>query len=139
MCWAESRFSGAFGGPGAGQAAKLVNNVMSLVNTAVATEALRLAESLGIDPERMRALAMAPAAMEGHEAALALAKTLGRVPEYVDACQEMAERAIASGDVDLGRRLLARLHRLPVTIAVTVASGGHRTTLARRRVTIRRS
>jgi tetratricopeptide (TPR) repeat protein len=71
--------------------------------------ALRLDRAADAFPVSMRALAMAPAAMEGHEAALALAKTLGRVSEYVDACQEMAERAIASGDVDLGRRLLARL------------------------------
>jgi len=42
---------------GAGQAAKLANNVMSIVNTAVATEALRLAEAYGIDRDTMIALA----------------------------------------------------------------------------------
>jgi len=48
----------AFVGPvGAGQAAKLVNNVMSIVNTAVATEALQLADAFGIDRETMIRLA----------------------------------------------------------------------------------
>lgn len=48
----------AYLGPvGAGQAVKLANNVMSLVNTAAAAEALRLAEAYGIDREAMIALA----------------------------------------------------------------------------------
>jgi len=45
------------GPPGAGQAAKLANNVMSLVNTAAAAEALRLAAAYGIDRDAMLALA----------------------------------------------------------------------------------
>jgi tetratricopeptide (TPR) repeat protein len=71
--------------------------------------ALRLDRAADAFPVRMRALALGPASMETHAAALALAKTLGRVAEYVDAGVAMAEQAIASGDADLGRRLLARL------------------------------
>ncbi len=45
------------GPPGAGQAAKLANNVMSIVNTAAASEALRMAAAYGIEREAMLALA----------------------------------------------------------------------------------
>jgi 3-hydroxyisobutyrate dehydrogenase-like beta-hydroxyacid dehydrogenase len=38
------------GGLGAGQVAKLANNLMSLVNTAVVAEALRLAQACGMEP-----------------------------------------------------------------------------------------
>lgn len=104
------------GPAGAGQAAKLVNNVMSLVNTAVATEALRLAESLGIDPERMRALAM-----HGSGASNAINTWAQRRTLFVPGPGDDRRRALARKDllaaIEMGR---AGGIELPLTaLAVT--------------------
>ena len=44
------------GDVGAGQIAKLVNNVMSIMNTLVALEALSIADAAGLDVERVRTI-----------------------------------------------------------------------------------
>lgn len=97
---------------GAGQAVKIANNVMSLANTAVLTEALRLAEAYGIEPARMRELA---AQGSGNSHALATWST--RASLYTGP-GDPRRRALARKDLVAALDLAERAGvRLPVTEA----------------------
>ncbi|HTB74892.1 MAG TPA: tetratricopeptide repeat protein [Polyangiaceae bacterium] len=58
---------------------------------------------------RLRAVAMDPRSDAGHEAALALARSVGEVRRYVDEAAALVAPAISGGDVPLACALLARL------------------------------
>jgi tetratricopeptide (TPR) repeat protein len=58
---------------------------------------------------RLRAVAMDPRSNAGHEAALALARSVGEVRRYVDEAAALVAPAINAGDVPLACALLARL------------------------------
>ncbi len=89
-----------------------------LADAAAAARALAeladvLANRLG-KPERalsmrLRAVAMDPRSAAGHEAALALARSVGEVRRYVDDAGALVAPAISGGDVPLACALLARL------------------------------
>jgi 3-hydroxyisobutyrate dehydrogenase len=83
------------GGPGTGQAAKLVNNVMSLGNTAVAAEALTLAEALGVAPETMLAVAQ-----DGSGSSHALATWEQRRTLFTAGPGDDRRRALARKDLE---------------------------------------
>ncbi len=89
-----------------------------LADSAAAARALTeladvLATRLG-KPERalsmrLRAVAMDPRSVAGHEAALALARSVGEVRRYVDEAGALVAPAISGGDAPLACALLARL------------------------------
>jgi tetratricopeptide (TPR) repeat protein len=58
---------------------------------------------------RLKALAIDPRSAPLHEAALALARTTGRVALYLDGAAELANRSADSGDVPLACSLLVRI------------------------------
>jgi golgin subfamily B member 1 len=58
---------------------------------------------------RLRAIAISPGSAPAHDAALALARSIGSVERYVDGATVLADRAVESGDVTLGCALLVRL------------------------------
>jgi tetratricopeptide (TPR) repeat protein len=89
-----------------------------LGDTAAAARALtELADVLGNRlgrPERalsmrLRAVAMDPRSVAGHEAALALARSVGEVRRYVEEAGALVQPAINGGDPSLACALLARL------------------------------
>jgi 3-hydroxyisobutyrate dehydrogenase-like beta-hydroxyacid dehydrogenase len=82
------------GGLGAGQLVKLANNVMSLVNTAVAAEALRLAAAAGADPDLVRRLAL-----KGSGASHALATWPNRAELFDEGAPSPRKRALAAKDL----------------------------------------
>ena len=96
------------GGLGMGQAAKMCNNLMCLVNVQVVEEALRLARETGIDETRMRELAQASS---GDSWAL----------RHIDAMRELA--AIhTDGEVDMsifGRKDIALASKLALNISAS--------------------
>ena len=83
------------GGLGAGQIVKLVNNVMSLVNTAAAAEALRLAAASGVDPDVVRELVQ-----KGSGASHALATWPHRRTLFDGSRGDARRRALAVKDLD---------------------------------------
>ncbi len=89
-----------------------------LGDTAAAAKALAeladvLANRLGRPEQalsiRLRAVAVDPKSSAAHEAALALARSVGSVGRYLDEASALVAPAIDAGDVPLARALLARL------------------------------
>lgn len=66
-------------------------------------------------PIRMRAIAIDPRSMEAHDAALALARSLGQIARYVDGASAIADQAIQSGDAVLSGAILTRLASIAET------------------------
>jgi tetratricopeptide (TPR) repeat protein len=60
-------------------------------------------------PVRLRAIAMDPSSAVVHDAALTNARALGALDRYVDSASALVDRALESGDVQLGCALLVRL------------------------------
>jgi tetratricopeptide (TPR) repeat protein len=60
-------------------------------------------------PARLRAVTLEPRAQAAHEAALTLARAVGRVDAYVDCARALVDRAAEGGDVALASSLLVRL------------------------------
>ncbi|HXX70399.1 MAG TPA: tetratricopeptide repeat protein [Polyangiaceae bacterium] len=58
---------------------------------------------------RMRAIALDPRSQIAHDTALALARTTGRVDQYVEGVTAIVEKAVDAGDVALALALLLRL------------------------------
>lgn len=58
---------------------------------------------------RMQAIAVDPQSQSAHDAALALARSVGRVDQYADRTGALVEKAVAAGDTVLARLLLLRL------------------------------
>lgn len=58
---------------------------------------------------RMRAIAVDPRSHIAHDAALALARAVGRVDQYADGASALVEKAVEAGDVGLAHTLLLRL------------------------------
>jgi tetratricopeptide (TPR) repeat protein len=58
---------------------------------------------------RLRALALEPRSAAAHEAALSLARSLGKVGRYVDGAVALVDATVEAGDAQLAYGLLARL------------------------------
>ncbi len=58
---------------------------------------------------RLRALALDPRSAAAHEAALSLARSLGKVARYVDGAAALVDATVEAGDAQLAYGLLARL------------------------------
>jgi 3-hydroxyisobutyrate dehydrogenase-like beta-hydroxyacid dehydrogenase len=89
------------GGVGSGQLVKLVNNTMSLVNSAAVAEALRLATAHGLDPDVIRDLVL-----KASGASHALATWPSRAMLF-DPHHDDARRALAVKDLDTAAGLAA--------------------------------
>ncbi|WP_349371458.1 NAD(P)-dependent oxidoreductase [Salinarimonas sp.] len=108
------------GGPGAGNVAKLVNNLLCAAHLLIAGEALRLGEAAGIDPQ---ALAAVLAAGSGRSAA-----TETNLPAWVlsGAYDSGFSMGLMAKDVRLARGLageVAALGPLAEAVATLVAEG----------------
>lgn len=101
------------GSVGAGKAMKLVNNVMSMCNVAVAAEAFTLGTSFGLDPQRMYEVLSTSGGRSG--------QFVKRIP-YVLERDFHARFAITLAEKDL-RLAIEMAHEL--TSAMPVAAGVH--------------
>jgi 3-hydroxyisobutyrate dehydrogenase-like beta-hydroxyacid dehydrogenase len=128
------------GGPGAGYAAKLVNNMVAIANFVVAAEALDVAERAGIALETMAAIMstgtgastslarMMPRALAGDyspgagslglirkdiELALRLGQSVGRRLEIQEMVQRILDSAVEAGVGDYDAAYLMELARRP--------------------------
>ncbi|MGP9819959.1 NAD-binding protein [Salinarimonas sp. NSM] len=112
------------GGPGAGNVAKLVNNLLCSAHLLLAGEALALGEAAGIDP---RALAAVLAAGSGRSAAIETNLPTWVLSGTYDSGFTMG---LMAKDVRLARALgeaVGALGPLSQAVAQTVAAGEART------------
>ncbi|MCE0763550.1 NAD(P)-dependent oxidoreductase [Pseudonocardia kujensis] len=103
------------GAVGAGQVAKIANNVMSLANTAILAEAFRLAQAYDIPTDRMRELAA-----QGSGNSHALATWTTRASLYTEP-GDPRRRALARKDLVAA---LALAEQAGFTLPVTAAALG---------------